>query len=129
MGPSLEVEGGADGAAGRPALVGLGAKILLAFAAAVLLSCATPTLSRCPAITQDGARPSIPPPFAEVDELLVERARSMAASASELKRSLMVLYRQEFLEELLPRLCSLVEDARRRAAAAGAASTPEASAA
>lgn len=130
MGPSVEFKVGSDGAMGRPVKFGLSVgKILLAFAATVLLGCATPTLSRCPAIAPDRARPSIPTPFAEVDELLVERARSMAASASELKRSLMVLYRREFLEELLPRLCSLVEDARRRAAAAGAASTPESSAA
>lgn len=82
----------------------------------ILSSCAAPIRERCLFVTEDVAPPRMPREFTEIDQLLVQRARSMSSAARQLKRSLTNSSKRVYLEEILPRLCDLLAEARAQAA-------------
>src|SRR5689334_1226467 len=59
----------------------------------------------------------LPPDFAQVDQLLVQRAVCMMQSAQQLRGSLSRSFRIYFAEESLPLLCGRLQEARRLAVA------------
>ncbi len=83
----------------------------------VVSACATEIQERCRLVTEHVPAPPMPPGFAEMDHLLMRRAVEMMLSVRGLKRSLTVLYKREFSEQLLPGLCERIEHARAEAAA------------
>jgi hypothetical protein len=58
----------------------------------------------------------MPPGFAEIDQLLVERAITTTTQAREIRGSLAVSFRKYFGEQFLPELCAHLERARLLAA-------------
>lgn len=88
----------------------------LAVAVALLPSCTAAIRENCPIIMEGIAPRPMPSEFTEIDRLLIQRAKSMASGVRGLNRSLTVTYQREFLEDVLPRMCALLEEARAKAA-------------
>jgi len=89
----------------------------LALALAAQLACMPKITERCWLVTNPTPPPALPAGFAELDALLLRRAADMTLASRHLDSSLVIVFRRDFAEMLLPALCDRLEQARKLAMA------------
>jgi hypothetical protein len=85
----------------------------LALALTAQLACMPRITERCWLVTHPTPPPALPIGFAELDALLLRRATDTTLASRHLDNSLVIVFRKDFAEMLLPALCERLEQARK----------------
>jgi len=92
-------------------------RAVLALTLAASLACMPEITERCRLVTRPTPPPALPAGFAELDALLLRRATDMTLASRHLDNSLVIVFRKDFAEVLLPSLCERLDQARKLAMA------------
>jgi len=90
----------------------VGLRAALALSLAAQMACVPKITERCRLVTNPTPPPTLPAGFAELDALLLRRATDMTLASRHLDSSLVIVFRRDFAELLLPELCERLEQAR-----------------
>src|SRR5690349_57895 len=95
----------------------IGLRAALAVSLAAQVGCTPQIRERCRLVTNPTPPPALPAGFAEIDALLLRRATDMTVASRDLNSSLVIVFHKDFAEQLLPMLCTRLEQARELAIA------------